>query len=454
MTEDKSQQLAEADGSPKSQPEVDAGYDSYRSLADSNLIIFVPKNAVPPFRFQAGGWELLQGWIDLDSAAKASIAEKGFFIDSANVPSSIEPIPSDRPAQPSLEVEFALVISDMIDSVKNNPKDIRQVIYDLARYKLQEQLLHASTEEKERTRRALDGAIHGVEAFSEKRVQIAPEVQSQLTGPDIVSLDRSSSYPELVPEIRRHSRIDSGRNAGALQRGYHPWPHLRRTGAMVIIFVAILGAIQQRESLRNFAHNLPRLEWRTAVEEQSAPLVAALPSAKSAELRPTDYGVYSIGNNALYDLSSLPGRVPDIRVAVSPPLTIPSRTILPNGHPRFIIFSRDLATVVADRAEVRVIAKVTREFSTKGAGKKPDDDAWVIRNISFPFRSSRVNDNPEMSELHSEDPGLELPPGRYALVLKSQAYDFSVAGNAVDPRQCIERIVGMTGTFYSECKSP
>jgi hypothetical protein len=176
VTEDKSQQLAEADGSPKSQPEMDAGYDSYRSLAESNLIIFVPKNAVPPFRFQAGGWELLQASIDLDSTAKASIAEKGFFIDRANVPSSIEPIPSDRPAQPSLEVEFALVISDMIDSIKNNPKDIRQVVYDLARYKLQEQLLHASAEETEQTRRALEGAIHGVEAFSEKRVQIAPEV--------------------------------------------------------------------------------------------------------------------------------------------------------------------------------------------------------------------------------------------------------------------------------------
>jgi hypothetical protein len=454
VTEDKSQQLAEADGSPKSQPEMDAGYDSYRSLAESNLIIFVPKNAVPPFRFQAGGWELLQASIDLDSTAKASIAEKGFFIDRANVPSSIEPIPSDRPAQPSLEVEFALVISDMIDSIKNNPKDIRQVVYDLARYKLQEQLLHASAEETEQTRRALEGAIHGVEAFSEKRVQIAPEVQSQLTRPDIVSLDRSPSYPELVPEIRLRSRIDAGRNAGALVWRYRPWPYLRRAGAMVIIFVAILGAIQQRESLLNFAHRLPKLEWKTAVEEQSTPLVSATPPAKPAELRPNDYGVYAISDDVLYDLSSLPGRVPDIRVAVSAPLTTPSRTILPSGHPRFIVFSRDLSTVVADRAEVRVIAKVTREFSPKGAGKKPDDDAWVIRNFSFPFRSSRVNDNPEMSELHSEDPDLELPPGRYGLVLKTQAYDFSVAGNAVDPRHCIERIVGMTGTFYSECKSP
>jgi hypothetical protein len=59
-----------------------------------------------------------------------------------------------------------------------------------------------------------------------------------------------------------------------------------------------------------------------------------------------------------------------------------------------------------------------------------------------------------MSELHSEDPALELTPGRYALLLKTQAYDFSVEGNAVDPSHCIERIVGATGVFYSGCKNP
>ena len=59
-----------------------------------------------------------------------------------------------------------------------------------------------------------------------------------------------------------------------------------------------------------------------------------------------------------------------------------------------------------------------------------------------------------MYELHSEDPTLELTPGRYALVLKNQAYGFSVEGETVDPKQCIERIVSSSGTFYSDCKKP
>ncbi len=464
VTEDNSQQPAEADGSQDSQPALSAGYDSYRSLANSNLIIFVPKHAVPPFRFKAGGWELLQSSIDLDSAAKARVAEKGFFIDTANSMSSGEPVHSDhnRPAPPSLEVEFALVVAGMIESVKNSPEDIRQVIYDLARYKLQEQLLHASTEEREHTQQALEGAIRGVEAFSKKHVHILPpEFQSQLNGLGTASTDRKLSFPELAPQVGPRSRLDSERNAGGSVHKYSPWPYLRRTAAMIICLVAILVAVQQREGLLYLAHNLPKLEWKTAVEERSAPtqisndpFVSALLPAKSATLRPPDYGVYAISNDALIDLSLLPGRPPDIRVAVSAALTTPSRTILPNGHPKFIIFSRDLASTIGDHAEVRIIAKVAREFSANVAGKKPAADAWVIRNISFPFRLSPVNDNPKMIELHSEDPALELPPGRYALVLKTQAFDFSVEGNAVDPRQCIERIVGSTGIFYSYCKNP
>ena len=175
---------------------------------------------------------------------------------------------------------------------------------------------------------------------------------------------------------------------------------------------------------------------------------------KPAPLRPTDYGVYAVSNDSLTELQLLPGRPPDIRVAVSAALKAPSRTLLPNGHPKFIVFRRDLASNTADRAEVRVIAKVAREFSADIAGKKPSDgdDTWVIRNVSFPFRAAPVNDNPEMYELHSENPALELTPGRYALVLKSQAYDFSVEGETVDPKQCIERIVASNGTYYSDCK--
>ena len=72
-----------ADSSQESQPEA-PGFDSYRSLADSKLMIIVAKDVVPPFRFKAGGWELLRSSAELGSAMKARIAEKGFFMFRVN----------------------------------------------------------------------------------------------------------------------------------------------------------------------------------------------------------------------------------------------------------------------------------------------------------------------------------------------------------------------------------
>jgi hypothetical protein len=384
--------------------------------------------------------------------------------DAAKPMTSGDLIPSERdgPKPASLEVEFALVIARMIDSLKNNPEDMRRAIYELARYKLQEQLPNVNAEEKERTQQALETAIRGVEAFTEQHVgTLAPALHLQLNGPRTAST-AGDLFPELIPQIgpSSHSNVDAERNAGGSKQTHTPWPHLRRTAAMIAILVAILVAIQQRERLLSLVHILPQPDRKATLEERIAPLQASNnpvptpPPAKPAPLRPTDYGVYAVSNDALIGLSLLPGRPPDIRVAVSAAITAPSRTILPNGHPKFIVFRRDLASSIADRAEVRIVAKIAREFSAGIISKKPDDDTWVMRNISFPFRLSPFTDNPEMFELHSEDPALELTPGRYALVLKTQAYDFSVEGDSIDPKQCIERVVASNGTFYSDCKRP
>ena len=82
------------------------------------------------------------------------------------------------------------------------------------------------------------------------------------------------------------------------------------------------------------------------------------------------------------------------------------------------------------------------------------DDTWVIRNIAIPFRTAPKKDDPDMYEVQSESPENALAPGRYALVLKGQAYDFSVAGDVTDPKQCLERLAATNGQFYSECQKP
>jgi hypothetical protein len=375
-------------------------------------------------------------------------------------------IPNDHdPSEPvSPEVQFALVIARLIDSVESSPAEMRQIIYDLARYKLQEQFTHCDAADVRRTQQALETAIRGVEEFSKQHANIpAPTALSQVSETyNAPPVHHRLPPPELIPQSRSRSELGLEPYVEGSKRTQLRWPHFGRTVAIAATVIGILVAVQQRERLSSLADHLPKLESKTVIEERSAPTqvvsdpIPASPPLKPASLRPTDYGVYATSNDRLFELNLLPGRPLDIRVAVSAAFKMPSRTILPNGHPKFIVFRRDAVSNIADRAEVRMVARIAREFSTDVIGKTPvdGDDTWVIRNISFPFRSSPVNGSPEMYELHSEDPALELTPGRYALILKSQAYDFSVEGLTVDPRQCIERTVASNGTFYSDCKKP
>jgi hypothetical protein len=75
-----------------------------------------------------------------------------------------------------------------------------------------------------------------------------------------------------------------------------------------------------------------------------------------------------------------------------------------------------------------------------------------MRNISIPYRTGPKKDYPDMYEIRSEDSNVPLTPGRYALVVKGLAYDFTVAGQVTDPRLCLERLVANNGRFYSECR--
>ena len=359
------------------------------------------------------------------------------------------PTDQDQPEPSSNEVQFALVIARMIDTLNSSPEHMRQAVYDLARCKLMEQFTDADATNIQRAQQALETAIRGVEEFSRQRIGIPPPQVPQLSDSSASRIPATDADP---PDRLRHQVVHSAPD-------YPVWPIIKRTAAMLIIVGGIFVGIQERGRLASHVSSLPDYQKQLGFEQPLLPTqaiaVAPSPPAKPKPLRPTDYGVYAVDNDSLIELRPLPGRAPDIRVAVSAALKMPSHTVLPNGHPRFIVFRRDTAGTISDRAEVRIVARIGREFSAEAAGKKPEDgDTWVIRNVSFPFRASPLPDNPEMYELHSEDPALDLTPGRYALVLKTQAYDFTVEGQSVDPKQCIERIVATNGTFYADCKKP
>jgi hypothetical protein len=52
------------------------------------------------------------------------------------------------------------------------------------------------------------------------------------------------------------------------------------------------------------------------------------------------------------------------------------------------------------------------------------------------------------------EPDGVLSPGRYALVVKGQAFDFTIEGTVTDKQHCLERLTAANGTFYSQCQAP
>jgi hypothetical protein len=59
----------------------------------------------------------------------------------------------------SPEVDFALVLSRMINSVSADPKQLRTAVYELARHKLHKQIANEVPDEISRLARALEVAI-------------------------------------------------------------------------------------------------------------------------------------------------------------------------------------------------------------------------------------------------------------------------------------------------------
>jgi hypothetical protein len=172
---------------------------------------------------------------------------------------------------------------------------------------------------------------------------------------------------------------------------------------------------------------------------------------------PTDYGIYVLNNGELSELDALSEQVPDKRVAVSTPVLKASRTTLPDGHAKFVAFRRDLAGNAPERVDVRVVAQVTRALTFDAKGKasySPVSGEWSIRNTAYEFRVRPIPDHPEMLLIQPENADFVLPAGRYVLALKNQGYDFTVAGQASDPSQCLERTDAANGTFYSDCQKP
>jgi hypothetical protein len=381
------------------------------------------------------------------------------------------------------EVEFALILSRMINTVKEDPAQLRLAIYEFARARLKTDTSWADEGERERLSGALETAIQGVEQFSarrEERESLQPPTPSariaratssaEPPATSMVPIHQVDATPKsvLVREVYRRPDVETV--AQAQTRMLLSTLARFSIGIVLIGLVAGLAIYRQRTPLLGAGARLPSPSTFTVAnpavppstpdQPQQNPAVADVKTAAGSPGSlpfplPTDYGVYALNDTKLSELYLLQEQVPDKRVAMSTPINQPSRTTLPDGKAKFVVFRRDLAGSAPDRIEVRVVARVTRALTFDGKGKasfSPISDAWNIRNLSYEFRVRPLAGNPEMLMVQAEKADFALPAGRYVLALKNQGYDFTVAGKVTDPSQCLERTDAANGTFYSDCQ--
>lgn len=386
--------------------------------------------------------------------------------------------PSDTaagaPNMHAIKAGFVRLLSGRIRDISSDPRQIREIVYELARIKLLEQLTHGDARESRELQQVLERAIREVELSFDRSERDALSKAPELAL-DVASHQSPPSPPQPVPPSPPVPKpAETGRGSVAPPSPPDQSRRLIRLAAILVVIAGASAAVTYWPRLRTQSLALwqsATLSKGTSTSPEPHPTVAVTPSSGESVERtpdqpkepataaqpsmplPTTFGVYALSQGQLQELKPVPGKIPDRRVAISAAITTPSATTLTSGDVSFIVFRPD-GGVDATGTEVRVVAKVSRAMGVDATGKAAmvtAGDTWVIRSMSFPYKVGPVEDQPRMLSLQPEQDGFTLSPGRYVVVVKGMGYDFTVAGTPTDPNQCVERINATNGAFYSPC---
>lgn len=98
------------------------------------------------------------------------------------------------------EVEYALLLSRMISTVKEDPEQMRLTIYEFARTRLKIDMSWADAAERKRLSDALETAIQGVEQFSARRDE-KERLQPPAPAAQIAPADAQSKSMVEIPRV-------------------------------------------------------------------------------------------------------------------------------------------------------------------------------------------------------------------------------------------------------------
>ncbi len=211
----------------------------------------------------------------------------------------------------------------------------------------------------------------------------------------------------------------------------------------------------------------PGLEYPNWMISETTASIPAAKAAKPSQLQlasavdhslafemPETYGVYAVSEGHLTPLDPLPVRIPDARVAISSPVSKRGLRRLPTATCSLWSITASWPPMFRKALPCASWRKSCRRQRSSTASQRPPRSRTSgrcagVRSISG---LRRWPQNKEMILIRPADPAFTLSPGRYVLVFRNQAYDFSVAGTVTDTAQCLERSDLQDRSVYSECR--
>jgi hypothetical protein len=241
----------------------------------------------------------------------------------------------------SPELDFSLVLSRVIGSVKDDPAQLRNAVYELARFKLQREAWHRhppmSFVEICRMMRAFESAIARVETVSAKHDEIKAlqsldrlieswesSTSTMVLAPQapMLVIDQTAGATadvEPVPAMPALPRRASPKHASSKHaspnhfRGWQ-WPGAAQLvrGVVVMVVAAALCVVLDRQFGLLGRHGAPATASVPATPTSKTadarlPAAPSVPTAPALPL-PDVYGVYALNNGRLHELEALPGR--------------------------------------------------------------------------------------------------------------------------------------------------
>ena len=306
-------------------------------------------------------------------------------------------------------------LANLVRSCASDDAQKRRAIYALARSELRQflarQQLNGSARKQEL--RALEAAIHRIEC------EFAQPRERDLTGvvPAIEILppgDHLPNFTKLHPEPRSHPRLSTTHFLLSL------------AGAALLVIITYL--VVER-GLHDGAPSTISASPHSVDADQ--PLAQA---SRTEFAIPSTYGVYALSDGHLIELSPLSIKIPNRLIPISVAIDSTSAAKLPNGRTQFVVFRRDMANNAPEKVYVRRIVQIAQPSRQPGVG--PDENvSWTISDISYEMRVGPINGNPAMILIRPPASNFAFPAGRYALVIRSTAYDFSVEAGVTDGAQ-------------------